>query len=68
MPPPDSYNLAPEGTPPGPPRNVAQAYVRYADSLPRGEPLAPDFNDAVSAHRLLDAIERSANQGKSIKL
>jgi predicted dehydrogenase len=68
MPPPDSYNLAPEGTPNGPPRNVAQAYVRYADSLPKGEPLAPDFNDAVIRHRLLDAIERSANEGKSIKL
>ncbi len=68
MPPPDSYKLAPEGTPAGPPRNVAQAYVRYADSLPKGEPIAPDFSDAVVLHRLLDAIERSANEGKSIKL
>jgi predicted dehydrogenase len=68
MPPPDSYKLAPEGTPPGPPRNVTQAYVRYADSLPKGEAIAPDFGDAVVRHRLLDAIERSAAEGKSIKL
>jgi predicted dehydrogenase len=65
---PDSYVLAPEGTPGGPPRNVAQAYVRYADSLHNVEVTAPDFEVAVSAHRLLDAIERSSNEGKSIKL
>ncbi len=68
MPPPDEYSLAPEGTPQGPPRNVTQAYVRYADSLSKGEPVAPDFSDAVVRHRLLDAIERSAAEGKSIKL
>jgi len=68
MAPPDEYKLAPEGTPQGPPRNVTQAYVRYADSLLKGEVLAPDFSDAVVRHRLLDAIERSAAEGKSIKL
>jgi predicted dehydrogenase len=68
MPPPDEYKLAPEGTPNGPPRNVTQAWVRYADSLTRGEPIAPDFEVAVTRHRLLDAIERSAAEGKSIKL
>jgi predicted dehydrogenase len=68
MPVPDGYKLAPEGTPAGPPRNVAQAYVRYADSLQKGEAIAPDFEVAVSTHRLIDAIERSSNEGKSIKL
>ncbi len=68
MPPPDEYKLAPEGTPAGPPRNVTQAYVRYADSLAKGGPGAPDFEDAVRRHRLLDAIERSAAEGKLIRL
>jgi predicted dehydrogenase len=68
MPPPDEYKLAPEGTPGGPARNVTQGYVRYADSLPKGEVVVPDFGDAVTRHALLDAIERSAAEGKSIKL
>jgi predicted dehydrogenase len=68
MPVPDEYKLAPEGTPAGPPRNVAQAYARYADSLQKGEVIAPDFEVAVERHRLIDAIERSSAEGKSIKL
>ena len=47
---------------------MTQAYVRYADSLAKGGPIAPDFEDAVQRHRLLDAIERSAAEGKSIRL
>ena len=38
---PDKYKLAPEGTPSGPPRNVAQAYVRAADALAAGEGSRP---------------------------
>jgi predicted dehydrogenase len=68
MAPPDKYNLAPEGTPSGPARNVTQAYVRYADSVETPAPITPSFEDAVTRHRLLDAIERSASEGKSIKL
>jgi predicted dehydrogenase len=68
MPAPDKYRLAPEGTPSGPPRNVAQAYARYADALPSGETAAPDFELAVTRHRLIDAIERSAADGKAVSL
>jgi predicted dehydrogenase len=68
MPPPDKYKLAPEGTPGGLPRNVAQAYARYADALPTGKHAAPDFEDAVTRHRLIDAIERSAEEGRAISL
>jgi predicted dehydrogenase len=68
MPPPDEYRLTPEGTPPSPVLNVAQAYVRYAESLQTGEPIAPTFEDAVTRHRLLDAIERSSDEGRSVKL
>jgi predicted dehydrogenase len=68
MPPPDKYNLAPEGTPAGPPRNVGHAYVRMFDAWRRGEAFDPDFDLAVRRHRLIDAIERSAEQGRAIAL
>ena len=63
LPPPDEYLLAPEGTPSGPPRNVAHAYARMADALEAGEPFDPDFDLAVRRHRLLAAIERSSETG-----
>ena len=61
--PPDEYLVAPEGTPPGQPRNVAHAYARLADALEAGEPFDPDFDLAVRRHRLLAAIERSSETG-----
>ena len=61
--PPDEYLVAPEGTPPGPSRNVAHAYARMADALDAGEPFDPDFDLAVRRHRLLAAIERSSETG-----
>ncbi len=61
--PPDEYLVAPEGTPPGPPRNVAHAYARMTDALEGGQPFDPDFDLAVRRHRLLAAIERSSETG-----
>ncbi|MDA1061304.1 MAG: Gfo/Idh/MocA family oxidoreductase [Chloroflexi bacterium] len=66
--PPAEYALVPEGTPSGPPRNVAHAYVRMADALAAGEPFDPDFEVAVRRHRLLDAIERSSESGAAVHL
>jgi len=63
---PDEYQLVPEGTPPGPPRNVAHAYTRMADALGSGEPFDPDFDVAVQRHRLLEAIERSSETGVAV--
>jgi predicted dehydrogenase len=65
---PDRFMLVPEGTPSGQPRNVAQAYVRLADAIRGGEPFDPDFDVAVQRHKLIDAIERSAAEGKAIRL
>ncbi|HLF75929.1 MAG TPA: Gfo/Idh/MocA family oxidoreductase [Dehalococcoidia bacterium] len=65
---PDRFKLVPEGTPQGQPLNVAQAYTRFADSLQAGDPFDPDFDMAVTRHRLIDAIERSSKEGKSIRL
>ena len=68
MTPPEQYVLAPEGTPPGPPRNVAQAYAGWADTWEGKASAIPDFEVAVTRHRLIDAIERSAREGRSITL
>jgi predicted dehydrogenase len=66
--PPDEYNLTPEGTPSGSPRNVGQAYVRMANAIHSGEPFNPDFDLAVQRHRLIDALERSSETGRSVTL
>ncbi len=65
---PDRFKLVPEGTPAGPPRNVAQGYVRLADAMRSGEPYDPSFDDAVTRHKLIDAIERSAAEGRTVRL
>ena len=67
MPVPDKYVVAPEGTPAGSPRNVAQAYARAADALNDGG-FEVDFDLAVTRHRLIDAMERSSNENRTIKL
>ena len=64
--PPDEYMVVPEGTPPGPPRNVAHAYARMADAFAMGEQFDPDFDLAVKRHRLLAAIERSSETGTAV--
>lgn len=66
--PPDEYLIVPEGTPPGPPRNVAHGYVHLADALGSGKPVEPDFDLAVARHRLLAAIERSSETGTATKV
>jgi predicted dehydrogenase len=65
---PERFTLVPDGTPTGPARNVAQAYTRLAQALTTGERFAPDFAHAVTRHALLAAIERSAAEGRTIRL
>jgi predicted dehydrogenase len=65
---PAKYKIAPEGTPSGPPYNVAQAYVRAADALRGSGSFDVDFNLAVQRHMLIDAIERSAATGRTVKV
>jgi predicted dehydrogenase len=68
MPVPAKYRLAPEGTPGGPPYNVAQAYARLADALSTGRSFDIDFDLAVQRHKLIDAIERSSATGRSVRV
>ena len=68
MPVPAKYRFAPEGTPGGPPYNVAQAYARAADAVRGRGSFDVDFNLAVQRHKLIDAIERSSATGRSLRL
>jgi predicted dehydrogenase len=68
MPVPARYRSAPEGTPEGPPHNVAQAYARAADALRGRGSFDVDFGLAVRRHQLIDAIERSSATGRSVRL
>ena len=68
VPVPAKYKVVPEGTPGGNPYNVAQAYARAADALRGRGGFEVDFALAVQRHTLIDAIERSAAGGRSVKV
>ncbi len=61
LPVPEQYRWAP---PQGPGTNVAQAYARFARDYREGTHLCPTFNDAVTRHRMLNAIETAAATGQ----
>jgi predicted dehydrogenase len=61
LPVPERYRWAP---PQGPSTNVAQAYARFARDYREGTHLCPTFADAVTRHRMLDAIETAAATGR----
>jgi len=65
---PARFTLIPGSVPAGPPRNVAQAYVRLAHAMAGGKPFDPDFAHAVSAHRLVAALEQSSAAGTAVSL
>ncbi len=44
-------------------RNVARIYSYLYDDIQNGTHTAPSFQDAVSLHELIDAIEKSAGFG-----
>jgi predicted dehydrogenase len=61
LPVPEHYRWAP---PQGPGTNVAQAYARFARDYREGTHLCPTFDDAVTRHRMLNAIETAAATGQ----
>jgi predicted dehydrogenase len=61
LPVPEQYRWAP---PQGPGTNVAQAYARFARDYRKGTHSCPTFEDAVTRHRMLDAIETAAATGQ----
>jgi predicted dehydrogenase len=61
LPVPEHYRWAP---PQGPGTNVAQAYARFARDYREGTHFCPTFEDAVTRHRMLNAIETAAATGQ----
>ena len=64
LPIPDKYRFVPEGMSRESPYNVAQVYVRLAESIRGGKPMNPGFDAAITRHRLLDMIARAAETGR----
>jgi predicted dehydrogenase len=63
---PESYSFGwPDEAVPG---NVARMYGRLARDLREGTRTAPTFEDAVTVHRLLAAIEQAAGSGRRTAL
>ena len=63
LPVPERYRWAPPQVP-GPATNVAQAYARFARDYREGTHFCPTFDDAVTRHRMLNAIETAAATGQ----
>ncbi len=58
------YRWSPPPQGAGPSGNVAQAYARFARDYREGTHLCPTFDDAVTRHRMLSAIETAAVSGQ----
>jgi predicted dehydrogenase len=65
---PAKYRHVPESMPPMRPYNVAQLYVELANAIREGRTPTPSFNEAVVRHRMLEAIQKSADTGMRQKL
>ena len=61
LPVPEQYRWSPLQ---GPGTNVAQAYARFARDYREGTHLCPTFEDAVTRHRMLNAIATAAATGQ----
>src|SRR6184192_1039551 len=67
LPAPEQYRWSPrQGV--GPSTNVSQAYARFARDYREGTHLCPTFEDAVTRHRMLSAIETAAATGQRQRL
>jgi predicted dehydrogenase len=64
LPVPAEYRWVPEGMLSDSRYNVAQLYVRLAESIRDAKPMSPSFAAAVTRHRLLDAIVRASETGR----
>ncbi|WP_326719893.1 Gfo/Idh/MocA family oxidoreductase [Streptomyces sp. NBC_00243] len=63
LPVPEQYRWSPPQGP-GPSTNIAQSYARFAQDYREGTHLCPTFEDAVTRHRMLNAIETAAATGR----
>ena len=64
LPIPERLTWVPNAVPEGPPFNVAQMWRRFGEAIRSGDRVEPDFDSAVTRHRLLDAIQRASDTGE----
>lgn len=60
---PDSYRNIPDTVPSGWPSNIAELYRIFSNGLIKGTPIQPDFQAALTHHKLLDVIVRASETG-----
>ncbi len=65
MPVPAQHRWAPDAVPDGAPLNVGQLFSRLARAIRDGSPVDPDFEAAVTRHRLLDAVKAASETGRT---
>ena len=53
--------------PEGPAGNVGRNYGSMAEAISNGEPFRPNFDDALAMQRLLDIIQQSSEERRTIK-
>lgn len=68
LPVPERLRSAPSAAIGGPARNVAQAYARIAEAIREGTRFNPDFDHALGLHELLEALQRSSDEGIVVEL
>jgi predicted dehydrogenase len=65
---PERFVEVPADMPAGPPRNVGHLYLRMARAIRDGGAVQPGFDVALNRHRLIDAIQRSSEEGRTVAL
>lgn len=67
MPLPERFDTG-QAAPEGPAGNIARAYARIDDAVRSGTRFQPDFDHAVRLHEMLDALQRSSDEGRTVDL
>jgi predicted dehydrogenase len=65
---PDHLTAVPQGVPEGEALNVARMYQALAQAIHTGTRVEPDFDTAVTRHKLIDAVQAASDQGKRISV
>ena len=68
LPVPDRLTWVPGKVPQGQPFNMGQLYRRLAEAIQGGGGADPDFDHALKRHRMLDAFQRSSDQGVKVQI
>lgn len=62
------YNTTSNILPEGPPKNVGQNYNKMAEAIKNNELAHPSFADALLVHKLLETIQKSSDEKRTIKI